>query len=194
LTSMAAIAVTVLLWWRVRDAPAPRPVGPPAAALARLVVVVVAAVLVLGTIVTGSGPHAGDRNSSGHVHRTGLDVRAMAQLHADVVMLLIGLSIGLLALLYAVHAPARVRAAAWWLVGAELAQGAIGYAQYFLKVPAALVGVHMLGACLVWIAALRTALMARASEDLTDRVDDHPDERAHHRAIDPNELQVSPDL
>lgn len=194
LTSMAAIAVTVLLWWRVREAPVPAPVGPAAAALARLVVVVVAAVLVLGTIVTGSGPHAGDRNSSGHVHRTGLDVRAMAQLHADLVMLLIGLSIGLLALLYAVHAPARVRAAAWWLVGAELAQGAIGYAQYFLKVPAALVGVHMLGACLVWIAALRTALMARASEDLTDRVDDHPDERAHHRAIDPNELQVSPDL
>ena len=157
-------------------------------------VVVVAAVLVLGTIVTGSGPHAGDRNSSGHVHRTGLDVRAMAQLHADVVMLLIGLTVGLLALLYAVRAPARVRTAAWWLVGAELAQGAIGYTQYFLKVPAALVGVHMLGACLVWIAALRAALMARASENLTDRVDDHPDQRAHHRAIDPNELQVSPDL
>jgi cytochrome c oxidase assembly protein subunit 15 len=70
LTSMAAIAVTVLLWWRVREARVPPPVGPAAAVLARLVVVVVAAVLVLGTIVTGSGPHAGDRNSSGRVHRT----------------------------------------------------------------------------------------------------------------------------
>jgi cytochrome c oxidase assembly protein subunit 15 len=194
LTSMAAIAVTVVLWWRVRDVPPPRPVGPAAAALARLVLVVVAAVLVLGTVVTGSGPHAGDRNSSGHVHRTGLDVRAMSQLHADVVMLLIGLSIGLLVVLYAVRGPTRARAAAWWLVGLELAQGAIGYAQYFLKVPAVLVGIHMLGACLVWIAALRLVLLARASEQLAHRIDDHADERAHDRAIDPDELQVSPDL
>jgi heme a synthase len=194
LTSMVAIAVTVVLWWRVRDVPAPPPVGPVAAALARLVLAVVAAVLVLGTIVTGSGPHAGDRNSSGHVHRTGLDVRAVSQLHADVVMLLIGLSVGLLVLLYAVRAPSRVRVAAWWLVGAELAQAAIGFTQYFLKVPAALVGVHMLGACLVWVAALRTALMVRPSEDLAHRVDDHSHQRPHDRAVDPNKLQVSPDL
>ena len=66
--------------------------------------------------------------------------------------------------------------------------------QYFLHVPPLLVGVHMFGACLVWLAALRAALMARASENLTDRVDDHPDQRADHRAVDPDELQVSPDL
>ena len=107
------------------------------------------------------------------------DVRAMAQLHADVVMLLIGLSIGLLALLYAVHAPARGADSRLVAGRRELAQGAIGYAQYFLKVPAVLVGVHMLGACLVWVAALRTALMARASENLADRVNDHPDESTH---------------
>ena len=92
------------------------------------------------------------------------------------------------------RAPARLRSAAVVLLGVELAQAAIGYTQYFLNVPAALVGVHMLGACLVWVAALRAALMVRPSEDLADRVDDHSHQRPHDRAVDPNELQVSPDL
>lgn len=194
LTSMAAIAVTVVLWWRVRPRPAPPPVGRAAALLARLVLVVCAGVLVVGTVVTGSGPHAGDRNASGHVHRTGLSVGAVAQLHADLVMVLIGLSVGLLVLLYAIRAPARVRNAAWWLVGVEAAQAVVGYTQYFLKVPAVLVGVHMAGACAVWVMAVRTVLSVRSSEELAHRVDEHADERAHHRAVDSDELQVTPDL
>jgi len=52
-----------------------------------------------------------------------------------------------------------VRRAAWVLLGLELAQGAIGYTQYFLHVPPLLVALHMLGACLVWIAALRLLLL-----------------------------------
>ncbi|MEP6598304.1 MAG: COX15/CtaA family protein [Actinomycetota bacterium] len=158
LVSMGAIGVTMLLWWRVREGP-PVMVPSGAVALCRLLVVVVAAVLVLGTVVTGSGPHAGDRNDSGRVHRTGLDVGSMSQLHADAVMVLIGLTIGLVALLAALHAPARARVASWWLLGAEAAQGVIGFTQYFTQVPAVLVGIHMLGACLVWIAALRMLLI-----------------------------------
>lgn len=157
LVSIGIIAITVLLWWRVRGAHAVA-VPSAAVALARVVVVVVAGVLVLGTVVTGSGPHAGDRNDSGRVHRTGLDVGALSQLHADAVMVLLGLTIGLMALLSALHAPSRARAAAWWLLGIELLQGVIGYTQYFLHVPAVLVGLHMLGACLVWLAALRMLL------------------------------------
>jgi heme a synthase len=194
LTSIAAIAVTVVLWWRIRPRAALPPVGRAAALLARIVLVVAACVLVVGTVVTGSGPHAGDRNASGHVHRTGLSVGAVAQLHADLVMVLIGLSVGLLVLLYAIRAPARVRNAAWWLVGVEVAQGVVGYTQYFLKVPALLVGVHMAGACAVWVAALLATLSVRASQQLTDRVDHHTDQRAHHRAVDADELQVTPDL
>jgi cytochrome c oxidase assembly protein subunit 15 len=109
-------------------------------------------------------------------------------------MVLIGLTVGLLVLLYAVHAPRRVRTAAWWLVAAELGQGVIGYTQYFLKVPAVLVGVHMLGACLVWVMAVRTALFVRGSQQLADRVDQHPHQRTDDRAVDPDELQVAPDL
>ena len=46
-------------------------------------------VLYVGTVVTGSGPHAGDLSSP----RNGLDPRALSQLHADVVMLLVGLTL-----------------------------------------------------------------------------------------------------
>jgi len=55
-------------------------------------------------------------------------------------------------------AGSAARRAAWWLLGIELAQGVIGYIQYFTHVPAGLVVLHMLGACLVWIAALRVLL------------------------------------
>jgi heme a synthase len=157
LLSMAIIAVTMTLWWRLRRDPAPTALVLPAAAriLVQVTVGVTAAVLVLGTVVTGSGPHAGDLNSSGKVHRTGLDVESMSQLHADAVMVLVGLTVGLVAVLYAVGAARSVRKAAVVLLGVELAQGVIGFTQYFLNVPPLLVALHMLGACLVWVAALR---------------------------------------
>lgn len=157
LLSMAIIAVTLLLWWRLRGTPADAVVAA-ARTLAVLVAAATAVTLTIGTVVTGSGPHAGDTDG-GKVHRTGLQVSSMAQLHADSVMVLIGLSVGLLVVLYAVRAAPRVRQAAWVLLGVELAQGAIGFTQYFLDVPPLLVAVHMLGACLVWLAALRVLLL-----------------------------------
>lgn len=161
LLSMTIIAVTVLLWWHVRDdTPA---VSVPIAAyrLAQLTVLVTAVTLTIGTVVTGSGPHAGAADSSGNVHRTGLQVSSMAQLHADAVWVLVGVTVGLLALMYAVHAPAVATRAVLVLLGIELAQGIIGYTQYFLHVPPLLVALHMFGACLVWIAALRALLIVR---------------------------------
>lgn len=166
LLSMAIIAVTFLLWWRLRELAEVDPVPTAAAWLTRATVAVAAAVLALGTVVTGSGPHAGDKDDSGKVHRTGLQVSSVSQLHADAVMVLIGLTVGLLALVYALHAGNAVRRAAAVLLGVELAQGVIGYTQYFLHVPPLLVAVHMLGACLVWLAALRVLLTAgRATPD-----------------------------
>lgn len=160
LLSMAVIAVTFTLWWRLRTPgadPATQRVVLPAAAraLVRITVGVTAAVLVIGTVVTGSGPHAGDLNASGKVHRTGLNVESMSQLHADAVMVLVGLTVGLVAVLFALGTAPAVRRAAVALLAVELAQGAIGYTQYFLNVPPLLVALHMLGACLVWLAALR---------------------------------------
>jgi cytochrome c oxidase assembly protein subunit 15 len=209
LTSMANIAVTVLLWWRLADAdadaPRVRPLGRPAAALARLVTLAAAAVLAAGTVVTGSGPHSGAKQAS---QRIAIKPASITQLHADLVMVLIGLSVGLLVVLYAVHAERSQLRAAQWLIGIELLQGVVGYTQYFTHLPALLVGVHVFGACLVWIAALYTALTVigartgaaqvisrpKVSEQSADAVDQDADERADDRPVQPDELQVSSDL
>ncbi|HZZ98093.1 MAG TPA: COX15/CtaA family protein, partial [Jatrophihabitantaceae bacterium] len=159
--SMAILAVTFVLWWRLRDIAA---TGTPAGGalwLARAAVAVTAATLAVGTVVTGSGPHAGDKDASGKVHRTGLQVSSVAQLHADLVMVLVGLTVGLVALTYALGGTRAVRRAATVLLAVVLAQGVIGYTQYFLHVPPLLVAAHMLGACLVWLAALRALLTIR---------------------------------
>jgi cytochrome c oxidase assembly protein subunit 15 len=140
LVSLAIVSVAVLYLHRV-DAPAAlveRPVSSRAhVALAWSTFAAAWVVLYLGTVVTGSGPHAGDAKSP----RNGLDPLQLSQLHADFVFLLVGLTVALVI----VH-PSRVT---WTLLGVELAQGAIGFVQYFTNVPAVLVGFHLLGAALV---------------------------------------------
>ena len=155
LLSASIIAVTFLLWWRVSDQPSVV-VPVPARWFVAGLGTVAALVLVAGTVVTGAGPHAGDLKH-GRVHRIDLPIAGLAQLHADLVMVLIGLTVGVVALGYALRL-APLRRAGLILLGVELAQGVIGYAQYFLNVPPLLVGLHMLGACLVWLAALRVFL------------------------------------
>jgi cytochrome c oxidase assembly protein subunit 15 len=163
LLSMAIIAVAYALWWRVSGHRA-APVRPGLRQAAGAVTLLTAAVLVLGTVVTGSGPHAGDKDTSGKVHRTGLDVGSMSQLHADVVMLLIGVTVGFVLLARGAGASKDLQAAAIALLGIELAQGLIGFVQYFTHIPAILVGFHMLGACLVWLAALRVFAGTRGAD------------------------------
>jgi cytochrome c oxidase assembly protein subunit 15 len=91
----------------------------------------------------------------------GFDIEAVAQLHADAVFLLIGLSVGTWFALRSVAAPrAAVRAAAV-LIGIELAQGVVGFVQYFTQVPALAVGLHMAGACAVWLGTLAVAFETR---------------------------------
>jgi cytochrome c oxidase assembly protein subunit 15 len=160
LLSSAIIAATFLLWWRVSDA-APAAVPAPVRALTLALGAATVLVLVAGTVVTGAGPHAGDVKN-GAVKRIDLPIAGLAQLHADLVMVLIGLTIGALAAGYALRV-APLRQAAFVLLGIELAQGVIGYTQYFLHVPPLLVGLHMLGACLVWLAALWVVLGVRAA-------------------------------
>jgi cytochrome c oxidase assembly protein subunit 15 len=161
LLSAGLIGVTMVLWWRLsgKESVAVPPVG---VLLARALVAITAAVLAIGTVVTGTGPHAGDLDEDGRLHRIHLSPAGVSQLHADTVMVLIGATVGMLALVYAVQGLAVLRRAVAVLLGVELAQGIIGYTQYFLHVPAVLVGFHMFGACLVWLAALRVLLMVRA--------------------------------
>ena len=152
LLSMALIAATFALWKRTTEGDRPRRtlVPAPLPALARLTAVVSGAVILLGVVVTGSGPHAGDAGAN----RNGLDPATISQAHADVVFLLIGLSVGLWFALRAVKAPRPAIRAAGMLILIELGQGLIGFVQYFTNLPVLLVGAHMLGACLVWLGTL----------------------------------------
>ena len=109
-------------------------------------------VLVIGTLVTGSGPHAGDKAD---ITRLPFDPRMISWLHADVVLLFIGLSIGIAIALKATAATAQITKAAFIVVGVSLAQGLIGYVQYFTALPWVLVGFHVFGACLLWISVMK---------------------------------------
>lgn len=147
LLSMALIGVAVALVVRLRKGPDPvrTPVGGAATLLVRLTFVCTWIVLYVGTVVTGSGPHAGDTDAP----RTGLDPGAVSQLHANLVFLLIGLTLGSLVALRAAGAPMVAQRAAGWLLGVEVVQGVIGFAQYLTDLPVVLVGLHLLGAALV---------------------------------------------
>ena len=180
LLSMALIAVTYALWKRTREGDRPRRslVPAPLPALARLLAVVSAAVLVLGVVVTGSGPHAGDAGAK----RNGLSPEAVSQAHADVVFLLIGLSVGLWFALRAVRAPVAAVKAAGVLILVELGQGLIGFVQYFTQLPVLLVGAHMLGACLVWVATL-SVLWSLRERPVHEPVPNSPDSSAEAPAL-----------
>ena len=103
-------------------------------------------VIVLGTIVTGSGPHSGDADEPA---RFGLDPQMMSWLHADSVMLFIGLVVAMV--VAAALLPEAVNARRPWVavLVISLAQGVVGYVQYATGVPVPLVSLHMLGACLL---------------------------------------------
>lgn len=147
LVSLAMIGLSVVLLRRLREGDGPALLTVPAASawLVRVTFVVGWVVLYVGTVVTGSGPHAGDVKAP----RNGLDPESLSQLHTDVVFLLVGLTIGSLFALRSAGAPARAVRAASTLLAIELAQGTVGFVQYFTDLPVVLVGLHLLGAALV---------------------------------------------
>ncbi|MDX6245498.1 MAG: heme a synthase [Frankiales bacterium] len=144
LASMVMVAAATLLLRRSGegDEPARALTLPLLRQLVRGLAALVGVVLVLGTVVTGSGPHAGDATAK----RNGLDPVLVTQLHADAVMLLVGLTVALVVTFAAVRAPAQVNRAVRALLAVELAQGVVGYVQYFTKLPSGLVEVHLVGA------------------------------------------------
>jgi cytochrome c oxidase assembly protein subunit 15 len=105
-------------------------------------------VLILGTVVTGSGPHAGDATAA----RFPFDLRTVAWLHADVVIALLGITFGLF-VVHEVSAHTKKRLKIFLAIA--LSQGLIGYVQWFTDLPEILVGLHLAGSTLVWIASWR---------------------------------------
>ena len=125
-------------------------------------------VLIAGTIVTGSGPHAGDSAAE----RFNLDSRTMAWIHADLVIALLGVSIALLiAIRLGLAGQARQvlsgRIQIFLIVA--LAQGGIGYIQYFTKLPEALVAAHIIGSIAVWLSAWNLFISSNLGANLIAR-------------------------
>jgi len=119
--------------------------------ISRVHIVASFVVIILGTIVTGSGPHAGDAQAK----RFGFDIRTVAWMHADVVIFLLGVTF---AFYVAQGTSDQTKKAIKIFSIIALAQGGIGYVQYFTGIPEVLVAAHLLGATLVWIAAWRIRL------------------------------------
>lgn len=113
-------------------------------------------VVVAGTATTGAGPHAGD--ASGHLvaKRIPVALRDMAELHSSLVLLLIGLTVGLVVGLHMAEVPERVRRSGRVLLVIMVAQATVGFTQYFTHLPALLVEVHLLGVTVLVIGAVQT--------------------------------------
>ena len=164
MVSAALIVAASYLWFARHQSALPRhPVVPRVVvALAWVTSAVGVVVLVLGTVVTGSGPHSGDADTPA---RYGFDPRAASWLHADAVMLFVGLVVGTWV---AVRLTASVSAAATaWrdVVLVTLAQGLVGYVQYFSGLPEVLVLAHMLGASVLVVALTRALLAIRTAAE-----------------------------
>jgi cytochrome c oxidase assembly protein subunit 15 len=158
LLSMVLLWAAVVLWVRAGPSAAPGtaeatiqvvPAAPRGVvAHSRVVFALAAAVLVTGTLVTGTGPNSGDSRAA----RLSFDLDAISQIHSATVWCFAAAALLLVVRLHRVR-PQAARAGRWLLV-ATVAQGAIGYVQYALGVPPALVELHILGSLAVWCAAV----------------------------------------
>ncbi|TGN77681.1 heme A synthase [Streptomyces bauhiniae] len=160
LLSTALITVATVTWQRTREGDTePRPlVGGAVRQLVWFLVAAAVLLIAVGTVVTGAGPHAGD---SSEVARIPLDWEMIAKLHAVLAWIVVTLTFALWFILKAVDAPKGPLSRTRDLFLILLAQGVIGYIQYFTHLPEALVALHMLGSCLMWIATLRVLLSLR---------------------------------
>ncbi|MDQ0842018.1 COX15/CtaA family protein [Streptomyces sp. NPDC006540] len=165
LLANALLTVATVTWVRTHEGDgAPRPRVPrPVRKLSWAIVAVSAVLITLGTTVTGSGKHAGD---SSDVPRMPWDWAAAAHIHAIAAWVVCALAVAMWLVLRVVDAPDDTRARARDLLLVVLLQGVLGYVQYFTGVPELLVGAHMLGSSLMWIAVLRLALSLREREAL----------------------------
>jgi cytochrome c oxidase assembly protein subunit 15 len=171
LASMTMVWLSVLLYVKVGE--------PDGAAESTLLVpnelrwltavtaVALAAVLVTGTLVTGAGPHAGDKSVTQPVPRLQVEITTLVHLHSSLLVAYLALVVGLGFGLLAVRAPRRVGLRLVVLVGLVCAQGLVGTVQFFTGVPAALVAVHVAGAaaCTAATAALWASMRERAEPE-----------------------------
>ncbi len=178
LVSMAMVWLAVLLYVKIGEPDqhdrvgVPTPAAPkPLRQLTVLSAVTLAAVLVTGTMVTGAGPHAGDKSLDRPVPRLQVEITTLVHMHSTLLiaflMLLVGLGFGLLAARASRHVMIRLGV----VVGLVAAQGTLGAVQFFTGVPEALVALHVAGAaaCTAATAALWASLGERTEPQTLQR-------------------------
>ncbi|MFM1761021.1 MAG: hypothetical protein RL478_631 [Actinomycetota bacterium] len=134
------------------------PIRPMTQRFADLVLGLSGLAIILGTLVTGAGPHAGDENAI----RLNLDLRSITRIHSATVLLCIAVTLIFIAQI-------RRNSQEWTRLKVKLelflfvavAQGGVGYLQYFAGVPAQLVAIHVAFAVAVWISVLRLWIATR---------------------------------
>ena len=153
LLSMVMLWIALVLVHRAdpRWVPTQPDVARPLLLLGRLLVAVAAIVLFLGTVTTGTGPHAG---SGAHVKRLHFPLERVTQLHADSALLLTGLVIATLFAVRLTPSTDLIRRRASFLAGMIVLQVALGYTQYFLNLPPGIVELHVAGATVLWGATI----------------------------------------
>jgi cytochrome c oxidase assembly protein subunit 15 len=166
LASMALIALAVAAVHALRNEGSGEhaPIGLRHAATA--IAAIAFLVLILGTFVSAAGPHGGDADAP----RIGISIGTLAIAHAHGVWMLLGTSIVTLLIARQLGQPRLVRAIGV-LIAISVAQGGVGYLQYWLGIPAELVSLHIVGASLVWLATARMWVVAHRP-DLERGVED----------------------
>jgi cytochrome c oxidase assembly protein subunit 15 len=123
--------------------------------LARIELFVLGAVCCVGTLVAGSGPHAGSPSTQSQpIERIPIAFRDIAEAHSDVAVFLIGLTLASLFAFHRANIPAIVERRLRWLFELLVVQGTIGYLQFFLHDSAWVVEIHILGVTMLWVAAV----------------------------------------
>lgn len=168
LVSMVMVWLAVLLYVKIGepDSGTDQLVVPqPLRWFTALTAVTLSAVLVTGTLVTGAGPHAGDKSALQPVKRLQVEITDLAHLHSSLLVAYLSFVIGLGFALLAVRAPKPVLLRLAVLAGLVLAQGAVGAVQFYTGVPAVLVAIHVAGAaaCTAATAALWASMRERKS-------------------------------
>jgi cytochrome c oxidase assembly protein subunit 15 len=134
------------------------PIRPMTQRFADLILGVSGLAIVLGTLVTGAGPHAGDENAI----RLNFDLRSITRIHSATVLVCIAAMLLFIAQIRRNSQEwTRLRAKLELFLFVAVAQGCVGYLQYFSGVPAQLVAIHVAFAVAVWITVLRLWIATR---------------------------------
>lgn len=155
LAATAMLTAAVLAWNRTRvivHGP-PAPVSARASKLARLLLGATVVLVVAGTVDTGTGPHTGD---DGEIMRMPLDWLTVTWVHGLIAGAVLVIAVVLWGALGPEETTARFRVGVFLAV--LLGQGAVGVSQSLLGLPAGLINLHILGAVLVWVGAMRLVL------------------------------------